>query len=74
MIRKPLFIGSAIIIAVLCTAAFFHFRIPSGVTPQGDSTETIAWISLMTAIVSMITAIVGLVQKILESRSRGNNQ
>jgi hypothetical protein len=74
MIRKPLFIGTAIIIAALCTIAYFNFRIPPGVTPQGDSGETIAWISLMTAIISMITAFIGLFQKILESRGREDKQ
>ena len=70
MLRKPLFIGTAIIIAVLGSIAYFYFRIPPGATPMSNQGETIAWISLMTAIVSMITAIVGLIQKILESRGR----
>lgn len=74
LIRRPLFIGGAFATAVLCTLVYYQYRIPPGVAPQSDNGETIAWISLATAIVSMITAIVGLLQKVLESRGRGKSQ
>ena len=74
MIRKPLIIGAAFAITVLSTLVYFQYRIPPGVTPQGNNGETVAWISLATAIVSMITAIVGLLQKVIESRDRGKSR
>jgi hypothetical protein len=74
MIRKPLFIGAAFVIAALCTSAYFYYRIPPGVTPQGDNAETLALISLITAIVSMTTALVGLLQTIIGLRKRGEKQ
>lgn len=70
MIRKPLFIAAAFVITIICIFFYFHYRLPWGVTPQGDSTATVAWVALLTAIVSMVTAVVGLAQKILELRSR----
>ena len=71
MLRKPFTIGVAFAVAALCTWSYIYFRIPSGATPMGDVSNTFAWISLLSVIISMITAIIGLVQKILESRNVG---
>ena len=68
MLKKAWVIIGAIILSVAAFSIFDRYRIPSGVTPMGDSGETIAWIALATAIVSMITAIIGLVQKLVEVR------
>lgn len=58
---------------VLALISFFIFqqvKIPAGVTPQSDSQlETIAWLSLWTAIVSLVTSIIGLIQITLERKN-----
>ena len=66
MIKRPIFIVCAAILAGIGGYVYFQYRIPPGVTPQGDSTETIAWIGLATGIVSLFTAIVGLIKNIVE--------
>ena len=43
-------------------------RIPPGVEPMGDEGQTIAWVALVTSIVSLLTALTGLVQKLIELR------
>lgn len=70
MMRKPLFILTAFVVAVVCFVIYYYYRIPSGVTPKGESINMIAWVSLATAIVSMVTALIGLLKQILEMRSK----
>jgi hypothetical protein len=68
MLKRWSVILGAAVIALLGLWAYFAYRIPPGVEPMGDQTETVAWIGLATAIVSMITALAGLAQKLLEGR------
>lgn len=67
MKRTSYIIGAA----VVCVIAFIvHFatRTPPGVEVMGDESETVAWVSLATAVLSLIATIVGLVQKAMELR------
>ena len=73
MIKRPIFIVCAAILAGIGVYVYFQYRIPPGVTPQGDSAdsmETIAWIGLATGIVSLFTAIVGLITNIVEHKGK----
>lgn len=68
MLKRWSVIVGAAIFAVLGLCVYFTYRVPSGVEPMGDQTETIAWISLATSIVGMLAAFVGLAQKLIELR------
>lgn len=68
MLKKSSVILFLLVLSVVLAYVYFEFRVPDGVTPMGDSSETIAWISLFTAIVSLITALIGLVDKILDKK------
>lgn len=70
MLKKWSVILGLAAIAALALGVYLTYRVPLGVEPMGDRTETIAWISLSTSIVTMLTALVGLVQKFL---GHGNN-
>lgn len=69
MLQRSSVILFLLILSAVLGYIYFQYRVPAGVTPMGDSSETIAWISLATSIVSMITAIVGLVHKIMDKKS-----
>ncbi|MEZ5865930.1 MAG: hypothetical protein R3D25_18355 [Geminicoccaceae bacterium] len=68
MLKRWSVIVGAAIVAVLGLWVYFAYRIPPGVEPMGDRTETIAWISLATSITGMLAAFAGLAQKLLELR------
>lgn len=70
MSKKSFVILFLLVLSAVMAYVYFEFRVPDGVTPMGDSDETIAWVSLFTAIVSLITALVGLVDKILENKKK----
>ena len=71
MLKRPMMIVVATLIALVGFALYFTYRVPPGVAPKGDTVGTIAWIALVAAVVSMLTAIIGLIQKILELRASG---
>jgi hypothetical protein len=68
MLKNPLTIMALLLISAILIYLYFLYSAPSGVETKGEGTETIAWISLGTALVSMVTAVVGLAQKLLEGR------
>ncbi|CAA6814743.1 MAG: Unknown protein [uncultured Sulfurovum sp.] len=70
MLKKGFVILFLLVLSAVMAYVYFEFRVPEGVTPMGDSSETIAWISLFTAIVSLITALIGLVDKILDNKKK----
>ena len=65
--RWSVIVGAAFV-AVIGLWAYFAWRIPPGVEPMGDTSETIAWIALATSIASMLAAFAGLAQKFIELR------
>lgn len=56
----------SLLIAAIGWYFYFKIRIPTGVTPQSDGSETVAWIALATGIIGLLTAIVGLIQRLIE--------
>jgi hypothetical protein len=66
MLKRPLTITIALLVAVVGVALYIAYRVPPGVVPKGSASETLAWVALATAVVSMVTALVGLVHKGLE--------
>jgi hypothetical protein len=70
MLKKPVVIVLAFVISVVGILVYFHFRLPPGVQPMGDGSDTVSWVALATAVVSMLTAIFGLVQKIVELKGK----
>jgi hypothetical protein len=74
MLKRPMIIGIAVLVAVVGLALFFTYRVPPGVAPKGGSAETIAWLGLAAAVASMLTAIIGLIQRILELRASGQGE
>lgn len=70
MLKKKSTIIFFIVLAIISALVYQNVKIPDGVTPQSESQlETIAWLSLWTAIISLITSIVGLIQNILERKN-----
>jgi len=57
---------SLFILSIILFYLYNLYKIPEGITPQGDDSEIIAWVSLATAVVSMITALIGLIKQIVE--------
>ncbi len=53
---------------------YYQFRVPDGVTPKGDSSDTIALLGLIGGIVSLLTSIVGLLQKIVDLRASAKSK
>jgi hypothetical protein len=68
MLNRWSVIIAAAVVAVLGLWAYLAYRIPPGVEPMGDDSQTIAWVALATSIVSLLTALTGLVQKLIELR------
>ena len=69
MLKKPIFLVGAIAVALISLWLYFQNRVPPGIAPMGDGTETIALISLATSVVAMITALIGVIQKFLELKN-----
>lgn len=63
---KTWIIIGLVVLAVISFIVYEQYRIPAGVVPMGDTSTTLAWVSLATAIVSLLAAIVGLLQKLLK--------
>jgi len=70
MLKKSFVILFLLLLSAVMAYVYFEFRVPEGVTPMGDSDETIAWISLFTAIISLITALIGIVDKIWDNKKK----
>jgi hypothetical protein len=69
MKRPAVIVGGAVICAI-AFIVYFATRTPEGVTPMGDeSSATVAWISLVVAILTLVTTVVGLIQKLIELRA-----
>ncbi len=68
MLKRWSVIVGAAIVALVGLWAYFAYRMPPGVEPMGDDSQTIAWVALATSIVSLLTALTGLVQKLIELR------
>ena len=68
--KRPVIMVAAIFIGVLALVIYFTYRTPSGIVQvNGDSSDTIAWISLAVAILSFLTALIGFIQKLVELRA-----
>jgi len=67
MSKKSFVILFLLVLSAVMAYVYFEFRVPEGVTPMGDSDETIAWIGLSTSIVALITAIVTLITTIVKA-------
>jgi hypothetical protein len=68
--KRPAYIIGAAIICVIAFIVYFATRPPEGVTPMdGESSATIAMISLVIAVLSLATAVIGLIQKMVELRA-----
>ena len=68
--KRPAYIVGAAVVCVIAFFVYFATRTPEGVAPMGDQTsETIAWISLVVAVLSLATTVVGLIQKLVELRA-----
>lgn len=67
MSKKSFVILFLLVLSAVMAYVYFEFRVPEGVTPMGDSDETIAWIALSTSIVTLITAIVTLITTIVKA-------
>lgn len=71
MLKKPLVIFFFVVLALIAFLVYMQVKIPDGVIPQSDAqVETIAWLSLWTAIISLLTSIIGLFQNIIEKDQR----
>jgi hypothetical protein len=67
--RWSVIVGAAIVALVGFLAYFaFSFFDTEPVRGVADQNETIAWLTLGTAVVSMLTAFAGLAQRLLEIR------
>jgi hypothetical protein len=66
MLQRPTVIIIALVLSAIGGYLYLDLRTPEGVTPQGDSTETLAILALCTSIISMLTALFGLIHKILD--------
>ncbi len=64
MKRAALFLILGILLIAIGLTTYFEFRVPEGVTAQGDNSETLALIGLGSSIVGLLTAIVGLLNTI----------
>ncbi len=51
---------------------YFQYRVPEGIEPMSDSANTIAWVSLATAVVGLLTGVVSLVKAVIEMRAKRN--
>ena len=69
MLKRWSVIVGAAIVALVGFWGYFAYRIPLGVEPMGDESQTVAWVALATSIVSLLTALTGLVQKLIELRN-----
>jgi hypothetical protein len=68
--KRPAVIVGGAVICVIAFIVYFAMRTPEGITSMdGESTATIAWISLAVAILTLVTTVVGLVQKLVELRA-----
>ena len=67
--RNGLILGG-VVVGVIPIAVYFLSQPPPRVEVNGAE-ETVAWVSLATAVVSFLTSLVGLVEKFVERRRRG---
>ena len=70
MLKHPLVIVAAVLIAVIGSVVYYTYRVPAEIVTKSGDTGTIAWVSLATAIASMFTALIGLLQNLLDLRKR----
>ncbi len=66
MLKRPVVIIIALLVAVVGFALYVIYRVPPGVVPKSPSAESIAWLALATGVLSLLTSIVGLIQKLIE--------
>lgn len=66
MLKNTVVIAALLILSIVTYYLYQTWKIPEGVIPKGDNTETLAWLALGTSIVSLLAAIVGLIEKILD--------
>ena len=74
MLKRPVIIVLCLLLAVLGFWLFREFRLPPGIEPKGDKSETIAWLGVIGGVISLLTAVVGLVQKTVELRATGKQK
>ncbi len=69
MLRRWLIV-LGVAVAAIGIYFYFAYRLPAGVEPMGDESETVAWIGLVSALVGLLTAVVNVVQVVVERKSR----
>ena len=70
MLKKTPVIIFFMVLALIAFIVYQQVKTPDGVTPMSDQLETIARLTLWTAIISLLTSIVGLIQSTLERKNR----
>jgi len=65
---KTILIIILLVITVVACYVYFSNKLPPGVEPKG-SEVTVAWISLLTGIVSLLGTVLTLVLKIIEIKA-----
>lgn len=73
MLAKTSSILFFLFLAIILYFVYDWLTIPAGVSPKGNSSEMVATISLVSAVVLLLTAIVGLIQKLIELQISQNN-
>ncbi len=66
---RVLFIIFGVTVTAVGIYLYFAYRVPSGVVPMGDESETVAWVGLATAVVGLLTAVVNMVQILVKPKS-----
>lgn len=60
----------AFVIGLIALYVYLQYRVPDGIVPQSDNANTVAWVSLATAVVSLLTATVSLLKALIEMRKK----
>ena len=60
------------VVSALLWSAYEANRLPPGVEPKGESSELVAWLSLIGSIVSLITGLVGLTLQLIKLKQASN--
>ncbi len=74
MLKRPIIIAIAILVAVASIALYFAYRVPPGVAAKSGGGGFMEWATLATSAASTLVAVAGLAQKFIGGRSgRGNS-
>ena len=73
MLKKTSTIIFFLVVSLCAFAVYDFFKIPEGVTPQSNQSETSVLISFWTSIATMIAAIFGVIGKIIDLKKRNSD-